>query len=135
MDTPESPNASVVVSYMALSGVLGPAARADGVLFQRSGFRIRRTWRRAGSGFSAPDMDRVCEITVIPNVVANVDALATAQTNAAECSVHSLNKSLSSKTRSSIGRVIFTSSPVTSTTASSPVVECPVDRMKNLSAA
>jgi len=31
----------------------------------------------------------------------------------------------SSKTRSSIGRVIFTLLPVTSTTASSPVVECP----------
>ena len=41
----------------------------------------------------------------------------------------------SSKTRSSIGRVIFTLFPVTSTMASSPVVECPVDRMKNLSAA
>jgi hypothetical protein len=41
----------------------------------------------------------------------------------------------SSKTRSSIGRVIFTLLPATSTTASSPVVEWPVDRMKNLSAA
>jgi hypothetical protein len=34
-----------------------------------------------------------------------------------------------------MGRVIVTLLPVTSTTASSPVVECPVDRMKNLSAA
>ena len=41
----------------------------------------------------------------------------------------------SSNTRSSIGRVIFTFLPVISTTASSPVVECPVGRMKNLSAA
>ena len=37
----------------------------------------------------------------------------------------------SSNTRSSIGRVIFTLSPSTSTTASSPVVEWPVDKMKN----
>ena len=41
----------------------------------------------------------------------------------------------SSNTRSSMGRVIFTLLPSTSTTTSSPVVECPVDRMKNLSAA
>ena len=34
-----------------------------------------------------------------------------------------------------MGQVIFTLLPVTSTTASSPVVECPVDRMNNLSAA
>jgi hypothetical protein len=34
-----------------------------------------------------------------------------------------------------MGRVIFTLLPVTSTTASSPVDEGPVDRMKNLSAA
>src|SRR5262249_21516003 len=41
----------------------------------------------------------------------------------------------SSQTRSSIGQVIFTLLPVTSTAASRPVVECPVDRMKNLSVA
>ena len=41
----------------------------------------------------------------------------------------------SSKTRSSMGLVICTLLPVTSTMASSPVVECPVDKMKNLSAA
>ena len=45
------------------------------------------------------------------------------------------NRHFSSKTRSSIGRVILTLLPLTSTTASSPMVECPVDMMKNLSAA
>jgi hypothetical protein len=45
------------------------------------------------------------------------------------------NRHFSSKTRSSIGWVIFTLLPLTSTMTSSPVVECPVDRMKNLSAA
>jgi hypothetical protein len=34
-----------------------------------------------------------------------------------------------------MGRVIFTLLPVISTMTSSPVVECPLDRMKNLSAA
>ena len=42
----------------ALSGVLGPAARADGVLFRQSGFRIRRPRLSTGTGLSAPDMDQ-----------------------------------------------------------------------------
>ena len=67
----------------ALSGVLGPAARADRDLFQRRGFRLRRPRLSAGTGFSAPDMDRVCEIVLIPDVIANVDALATARACAA----------------------------------------------------
>ena len=42
----------------ALSGVLGPAARAEGVLFRQSGFRIRRPRLSTGTGLSAPDMDQ-----------------------------------------------------------------------------
>ena len=80
MDTPESPKASIVVSYKHCPGVLGPAARADRDLFQRRGFRLRRPRLSAGTGFSAPDMDRVYEIVVIPDVVANIDALAAALT-------------------------------------------------------
>ena len=67
----------------ALSGVLRPAARTDGVLFRQSGFRIRRPRLSAGTGLSAPDMDRIREIMVIPDVVANVDGLAAARAYAA----------------------------------------------------
>ena len=67
----------------ALSGVLGPAARADGVLFQRSGFRLRRPRLSEGTGLSAPHMDRICEIGVIPDVVADVDARAAPRAYAA----------------------------------------------------
>ncbi len=63
--------------------MLGPAARADRVLLQQSGFRLRRPRLSAGTGLSAPDMDRICEIVVIPDVVANVDALAAAWAYAA----------------------------------------------------
>jgi len=38
----------------ALSGVLGPAARADGVLFQRCGFRLLRPPPSVGTRLSAP---------------------------------------------------------------------------------
>ena len=41
MGTPGTPEASVCRELPALSGVLGPAARADGVRFHQSGFRIR----------------------------------------------------------------------------------------------
>jgi hypothetical protein len=34
-------------------------------------------------GLSAPDMNRICEIVVIPDLVANVDALAVARAYAA----------------------------------------------------
>ena len=40
--------------------------------------RIRRPRLSAGTGLSAPDMDRICEIVVIPDV-ANVDALGAAR--------------------------------------------------------
>ena len=80
MDTPESPKSIGCRELPALSGVLGPAARAYGVLFPRSGFRLRWPRLSAGTGLSAPDVDRSCEISVIPDVVANIDALAATRT-------------------------------------------------------
>jgi hypothetical protein len=63
--------------------VLGPAARAYGILFPRSGFRLRGPRLSAGTGLSAPEMDWVRVIVVIPDVVANVDALAATRTDTA----------------------------------------------------
>jgi hypothetical protein len=73
--------------------------------------------------------------TARSSLCTRLDAWSTTDTGA---SLHRLAGPIvyfSSKTRSSIGRVIVTVLPVTSTTASRPVVEWPVDRTKNLSAA
>ena len=67
----------------ALPSVLGPAPRADRVLLERSGFRLRRPRLSAGTGFSAPDMNRVGEISVISDVLTQVDAFVAAWARAA----------------------------------------------------
>ena len=60
--------------------MLSPAMLADRARLRPNGFGPGLGPR---TGLSAPDMDRVCEIVAIPDVIANIDALATAQTYAA----------------------------------------------------
>jgi hypothetical protein len=83
MDTPESPKASVVVSYQHCPACWIQQFGQTGFSFRGTGFGFVSPRLSAGTGLSAPDMDRVCEIVVIPDVIANIVALATAQTYAA----------------------------------------------------
>ena len=78
MDTPESPKASVVVSYQHCPACWIQQFGQTGFSFRGTGFGFVSSRLSAGTGLSAPDMDRICEIVVIPDVVANLDALAAA---------------------------------------------------------
>ena len=83
---PESPNASVAMGYQLYKHSPACWARQlgqTGFCFSGAGFGYVGPGFSAGTGLSAPDMDRVCKIVVIPDVVANVDALAAARTCAA----------------------------------------------------
>jgi hypothetical protein len=73
--------------------------------------------------------------TARSSLCTRLDAWSTTDTGASLDRLAGSIVYFSSKTRSSMGRVIVTVLAVTSTTASRPVVEWPVDRMKNLSAA
>jgi hypothetical protein len=80
----QSPNASVAMSYQLYKHSPACWVRQlgqTGFCFSGAGFGF------VGPGsvrvLSAPDMDRICENVVIPDVVANVDALAAALTYAA----------------------------------------------------
>ena len=70
---PESPNASVAMGYQLYKHSPACWARQlgqTGFCFSGAGFGYVGPGFSAGTGLSAPDMDRVCKIVVIPDVAA-----------------------------------------------------------------
>jgi len=69
----ESPNASVAMGYQLYKHSPACWARQlgqTGFCFSGAGFGYVGPGFSAGTGLSAPDMDRVCKIVVIPDVAA-----------------------------------------------------------------